>query len=124
MERASEFRRLRAPQADGQKLIEPPWQELPAVVADNRLQLAKIDVDIQGRTATDLATTARRALVQNAIDYTSRYRDIADRLRNSLARAPLILSGHQPQLFHAGVWYKNFVLGGLGAIWMAWEFIC
>ncbi len=53
------------------------------------------------------------ALVQNAIDYTCRYRDVADRLRNSPARAPLILSGHQPQLFHAGVWYKNFVLGGL-----------
>jgi hypothetical protein len=26
---------------------------------------------------------------------------------------PYILAGHQPQLFHPGVWYKNFVLGGI-----------
>ncbi len=113
MERASEFRRLRAPQEDGQKLIEPPWHALPEVVADNRERLAQIDVDIQGRSVTDLAATARRALVQKAIEYSGRYRNVADRFRNSPAGAPLILSGHQPQLFHAGVWYKNFVLGGL-----------
>jgi hypothetical protein len=113
MERASEFRRLRAPQEDAQRLIDPPWAVLPEIVAGNRLQLAKIDVDIQGRTAADLAATARRALLQNAIDYTSRYRDVSDRARNSPASGSLILSGHQPQLVHAGVWYKNFVLGGL-----------
>ena len=33
MERASEFRRLRAPQEDGQKLIDPPWSALSEVVA-------------------------------------------------------------------------------------------
>jgi hypothetical protein len=113
MERASEFRRLRAPQEDGQKLIEPPWPELSAVVADNRLRLAASDVDVQGRTVRDLALTARRTLIKQAIEYTSRYRDVPDRFRNAPAGAPLILSGHQPQLFHAGVWYKNFVLGGL-----------
>ncbi|HEX2475354.1 MAG TPA: hypothetical protein VHK01_11435, partial [Lacipirellulaceae bacterium] len=113
MERASEFRRLRAPQEDGQKLIEPPWPALPDVVADNRERLAQIDVDIQGRTVCDLAASARRALIQRAVDYTGRYRDVTDRFRNSPASAPLIFSGHQPQLFHAGVWYKNFVLGGL-----------
>jgi hypothetical protein len=26
---------------------------------------------------------------------------------------PFLLSGHQPELFHPGVWYKNFVLGSL-----------
>ncbi|HEY3392210.1 MAG TPA: hypothetical protein VGK58_05865 [Lacipirellulaceae bacterium] len=113
MERASEFRRLRAPQEDGQKLIDPPWSALSEVVADNRQRLAQVDVDIQGRSAADLAATARHALIHQAANYTSLYRDVADRLRNPSAGAPLVLSGHQPQLFHAGVWYKNFVLGGL-----------
>ena len=71
----------------GKSSLSRLGQELPEVVADNRQQLAKIDVDMQGRTATDLANTARRALVQKAIDYTSRYRDVADRLRNSPAGA-------------------------------------
>jgi hypothetical protein len=113
MERASEFRRLRAPQEDGQKLIDPPWSALPEIVADNRRRLAQIDVDIQGRSLSDLAASARRALIRQAADYTGEYRDVADTLRNTPAGAPLILSGHQPQLFHPGVWYKNFVVGGL-----------
>jgi hypothetical protein len=113
MERASEFRRLRAPQEDAQKLIDPPWSALSEVVADNRQRLAQLDIDIQGRGASDLAATARHALIQQAAEYTRPYRDVADRLRNPSAGAPLVLSGHQPQLFHSGVWYKNFVLGGL-----------
>lgn len=28
---------------------------------------------------------------------------------------PILLAGHQPQLFHPGVWFKNFVLGSLAA---------
>jgi hypothetical protein len=28
--------------------------------------------------------------------------------------APFVLAGHQPQLFHAGVWFKNFALSSLG----------
>ena len=37
--------------------------------------------------------------------------NLADRA--SSAAAPLVLSGHQPELVHPGVWYKNFLLGQL-----------
>src|SRR5688572_6442578 len=115
MERASEFHSLRAPHEDGQKLIAPPWSVLPEVVATNRQRLAESDYDLQGRSVGELADTGRLALLKQAIAYTSEYRGIPDRL-NSIqlnADTPCILSGHQPQLFHPGVWYKNFVLGGL-----------
>jgi hypothetical protein len=53
-------------------------------------------------------------LVDRATEYTRQYRDVATtRGAHKLADTPFILSGHQPQLFHPGVWYKNFVLGGL-----------
>jgi hypothetical protein len=115
MDLASEFRSLRAPQEDGQKLIHPPWRSLPEVAAANRQQLALADCDLQGQRLTILGASARQALVQRAIDYTSRYRNVSNELFRlaSIADTPLILSGHQPQLFHPGVWYKNFVLGGL-----------
>jgi hypothetical protein len=47
---------------------------------------------------------------------TANYRDVPQRWRNleAIAQVPFVLSGHQPQLFHPGVWYKNFVLGALG----------
>ena len=116
MEQASESRSLRAPQGDGQTLVEPPLPSLPEVVATNRRLFAQSEYDLQGRSLSDLAGSARRALVERAIAYTSNYRDVPDRLRGlaHVADAPFLLSGHQPQLFHPGVWYKNFVLGTLG----------
>jgi hypothetical protein len=143
MEQAQGIRSLRAPQADGQKVIEPPLATLPQVVAANREQLAHIDYDVQGRSLAELSSSARRRLVERAIAYTLQYRDVPERLRRFDALAnlaegargrglgtesntriripqplapsppPFILAGHQPQLFHPGVWYKNFVLGSL-----------
>lgn len=115
MERATEFRRLRAPQGDGQTLIDPSWPTLPEVVANNREQLAAAQYDVQGRSLAELSRGARHALWKCAVAYTGQYRDVPERWQNfdSLAGAPFILSGHQPEMFHPGVWYKNFVLGGL-----------
>lgn len=115
MEHASGFRSLRAPQGDGQTVIEPPWLALPEVVAENRQHLAQVEYDVQGRSLTELAASARHLLLKRATAYTSQYRDVPDRVRNqsSIGGAPFLLSGHQPQLFHPGVWYKNFVLGAL-----------
>jgi hypothetical protein len=115
MELASEFRSLRAPQDDGQKLIYPRWSSLPEVVETNRRQLSHADCDLQGRRLSMLSASARQTLFDRAIDYTGGYRDVSQRVLKlaSSTHTPFVLSGHQPQLFHPGVWYKNFVLGGL-----------
>jgi hypothetical protein len=110
---------LRAPQGDGQTLVEPPLTSLPKIVADNRDRLARVDYDVQGRSLAELSASGRRSLLHKSTEYTSRYRNVPDRLRHALTsghalgRIPFILAGHQPQLFHSGVWYKNFVLGSL-----------
>ncbi|MEX2092877.1 MAG: hypothetical protein WD971_09380 [Pirellulales bacterium] len=112
MAEAAEYRRLRAPQDDGQTLVEPPRPMLGGVIARNRMHLASLVYDVQGRSLAELAASARRSLVDQALAHTSRYRDVSPRHREAARTGgPLILSGHQPQLFHAGVWYKNFVLG-------------
>jgi hypothetical protein len=123
IEQPATFRRYRAPQEDGQTLFEPSWSELPAVATANRQQLAAATrLEIQGRTLTDLSLGARRRLLEQSIAYTGQYRDLSESISNLKSRlrfgiqgppAPIILSGHQPQLYHAGVWYKNFVLGAL-----------
>ena len=56
----------------------------------------------------NLAEEARSELVQAAWAYTRSYRDIERPVDKPGTR--LILAGHQPQLFHPGVWFKNFVL--------------
>ena len=114
MAEAAPYRRFRAPQEDGQTLVEPPRATLGAVVARNRAHLTSLDCEIQGKSLKELAASARQSLVEHAVEYTRRYREVSRRhLAAQQAGGPIILSGHQPQLFHAGVWYKNFVLGSL-----------
>jgi hypothetical protein len=108
---AREYRRFRAPPEDGQTLVDPPRPTLARVVTRNRGELAQLHYDVQGRALAELAASARRSLVQQALAFTSRYRDVSSRhIQAAQNGGPIILSGHQPQLFHAGVWYKNFVL--------------
>lgn len=115
MDCAKEFRSLRAPQRDGQTLVDPGYEVLPETVTRNIERLADANYDVQGRSLAELSAAARRNLIEFAYAYSSQYRDVPDRWQTfeSLGGGPFILSGHQPEMFHPGVWYKNFVLGGL-----------
>jgi hypothetical protein len=116
MERAKEYRALRAPAGDGETVIDPPLVEVPGAVERNRAELSLHgQYDLQGRPLVDLSTEARAELFVKALRYTSQYRNIAQRWLavSPVTAKPFVLSGHQPELFHPGVWYKNFVLGSL-----------
>jgi len=113
MAEAAQYRRLRAPRETGQTLVEPPRDALAELVARNRQHAATLDYDLQGRSLRELAASARRTLLEAAATYTSQYRDAPRISVAEAAHRPLVLSGHQPQLFHPGVWYKNFVVGRL-----------
>src|SRR5262249_19040708 len=72
------------------------------------------DVQILGAPLDTFAAQARRELVRLAQHYTQQYLDLPTAV-DKTAEPALILAGHQPQLFHAGVWYKNFVLSSVAA---------
>ena len=98
---------LNAPKEDGAKLIEPPLRLAKEMVAANQRVLNGYDV--QGRTFTDLAREAHDCLFTEALRYTRSYRDVVVPAQP----AKFILAGHQPEMFHPGVWLKNFVLARL-----------
>ena len=108
-----EYKRLRAPRGHGESLIDPPWAELDGCVRDNQARIREFHGDVQGRSWQQLRREARRELLQAARGYTGEYRDLPEFA--SAADRPLLLAGHQPELFHAGVWFKNFALSSLGA---------
>jgi hypothetical protein len=108
-----EYKRLRAPRGHGESLIDPPWAELARCVQENDSRLRQCCGDLQGRSWTQLRREARQELLHAARGYTAEYRDVPEIA--SLADRPLLLAGHQPELFHAGVWFKNFALSSLGA---------
>lgn len=92
-------RRLRAPTADGAALIEPPLAQVPALIERNR----KIGAEFEARTGI------RRKVARFAVINGSR-----EQARFDLER-PIILTGHQPELFHPGVWFKNFLASAIAA---------
>lgn len=108
---AIQYRPLRAPQGHGSKLLEPPLHEAPRLVAENRTLQAQCLYDWQGQTLAELAAAARRELLELAQAYTRSYRDTAS--PPLPPDAPILLTGHQPELYHPGVWFKNFALSSV-----------
>lgn len=105
-------RRLRAPQEDRSTLIDPPLGAVGDVLAENQRLAAVRDYDLQGQPLGQVAADARRQLIDAAYDYTRGYRDV-ERPRST---ERVLLAGHQPVLFHPGVWFKNFTLAALGNV--------
>jgi hypothetical protein len=104
-------RRIRAPREHGQALIEPARGEIAAILTGNR-KLSSHKLPRSKHLADGFVGQARRDLIAAAADHTRQYRDIA---ALPDVTAPLLMAGHQPELFHAGVWFKNFLLSSLGA---------
>ena len=111
MGEACQRRHLRAPAEDGGTLVDPPLSAVGELIEHNAQAAATCDYDIGGRPLSRLAGDARRELLEAAWDYTRAYRDVP--LPSRDGATPVLVAGHQPQLFHPGVWFKNFVLSAL-----------
>jgi hypothetical protein len=111
-------RRTYSPPAEsGARLIEPPVVPGPgtgsieALVDNNRLLRAALDPRIGDMRLFELVAATRREVLMVASEYTGHYRDVhrPSDMADWIAR-PLIVGGHQPELFHPGVWLKNAAL--------------
>jgi hypothetical protein len=100
-------RRLRAPSTDGALLAEPPLGFAGGQAAANATRLSAWDYDFQGRRASWLRTQIRREILELARGFLRRHGLHATETAGG-AETPLIVTGHQPELFHPGVWVKNF----------------
>jgi hypothetical protein len=120
---APEYQAYRACDENHTALIQPP-------LSDSEL-LLKSNLSLQHSSSVDaefwdsLRHRARRQLLADACHYTSAYRDLPTFLNAPLnavaeavptagetttAQVPIVMAGHQPTLFHPGVWFKNFAL--------------
>ncbi len=106
-------RRSRAPGEHGATLIDPPASSVGRLLARNVAINRQRKCEIFGQSLNALADEARAHLVEHALKYTRAYRDVARGVPNEIARPTIFASGHQPQLFHPGVWAKNFALSRL-----------
>ncbi len=100
------YRTYRAPRENGEALIEPALADCSRLLASNRANSAAWTFDLCGVPFDEVRQAARDELVRDAVRYTSAYRQVIDLPPD----AAIVMAGHQPTLFHPGVWFKNFVL--------------
>ncbi len=109
---------LEVPRADATVLAIPDLDEALSVARDNSDQFADEAIgaiDVQGRPLGRLRDWARATAVERAKAFTGPSGTLGDSLGDVDATAPLIVPGHQPALYHPGVWAKNFASAGIAA---------
>ena len=98
--------RLRAPAEDGGVVAWPDLPQALDLAETNRRLLDKLVVPGISR-----AEGRQEVLVASA-----HYHGAArEPIRAVDAAGPIFMAGHQPELFHPGVWIKNYALAGLAA---------
>jgi len=108
-----------APEQSGGRLIDPPVvpsadapaDSIETLIDNNRLLRAAFNTRIGDLRLWELVAATRREVLTVASEYTSNYRDIErpSDMADWIAR-PIVMGGHQPELFHPGVWLKNSAL--------------
>ncbi len=104
--------RLRAPANDGDILVVPPLAQTGELLDVNRGRQPSAEQMLLGRGWTELRRLARAELVE-AAKRGAEHVSSPERDTPSKVEGPLFLAGHQPELFHPGVWVKNFALAGM-----------
>ena len=122
LERAWNRAPVHAPRGDESLLAVPPLADAAEIARRNHALLQDSSRDIQGRPLAHVRSWARREIYRAARDYTAELlggdaapvggRGLSD---DELSQAPFFVGGHQPTLFHPGVWVKNFAVHRLAA---------
>lgn len=107
-ESAVRYRRLRAPQHNGETFFDPPLITARQTLIDNVERRASREHDVGGRSLQEISAAARAFLIEEARAYTTRYRDVDEAPK--VKDASIVVTGHQPELYHPGVWIKTFAL--------------
>ncbi|MBX3421591.1 MAG: hypothetical protein KF752_08555 [Pirellulaceae bacterium] len=105
------------PREHGGTLVSPPVEQLTEIIRNQayRGRNSPPEVYYCGRSLADLRGAARASLLALAREYTASYLPTLATL-SELSNRPIIMSGHQPELFHCGVWFKNFLLSRLAQV--------
>lgn len=101
---------LRVPRDDQSVLTHPPLDNLLPAIDENRNLARDADIWVQGKPLSTLQIEMRSAVLDAAASYTQQ---LSGNTLTVGTPETLIVGGHQPALFHAGVWVKNFAINAL-----------
>lgn len=121
---------IRAPRGDETLCAVPDLADAAELARRNNDRLQSLPQEIQGRSLADVRDWARREVFRAARKYTAGWTDWCDTTAGDQAPSGgpevrptggdkddppefFFVSGHQPTLYHPGVWVKNFVVSEL-----------
>lgn len=117
LERPWSREHVHAPRADETFVAAPPLARAIELARRNSAGLATGLADVQGRKLTALREWTRREVYRAAREYTTGLLEGARAEEVGLppetaaiGESLIFVGGHQPTLFHPGVWVKNFVV--------------
>jgi hypothetical protein len=97
-------------------LLEPSAGVVHDLLRANHSRLTAWDYDFQGKRANRLREQVRSELLETSLAFLKRHGLELERRHGDASAAPfvpLVVTGHQPELFHPGVWIKNFAAGAI-----------
>ncbi|MCA9072409.1 MAG: hypothetical protein KDA84_25970 [Planctomycetaceae bacterium] len=102
---------LKIPRSDETLFARPELPSAAPLASRNCHLLRHADVNLQGRSLLELRQSARQEILELARNYTGQLLGESDLPKP--VEGLLFCSGHQPALFHPGVWVKNFAIHAL-----------
>lgn len=103
--------RAELPAGHGELVAQPAYSEWSALVEANRDAAASWEFDVAGLAAAEMRDLVRREALDAARVFSARL-GVAVREPGEPG-APVVATGHQPELYHPGVWIKDFLLDRL-----------
>ena len=103
-------RRPVVPAGHGELLEQPSYSEWREALEANLTAISGWSFQVAGVGAKALRESAREELLAQASTFSARLGVPVRPHSAAEMRAPLIVTGHQPDLYHPGIWVKNFLL--------------
>lgn len=95
------------PRGHGEVLTRPPYDSWAALMRSNADAAGGWDFQVAGRPARELREQARREVLESAAQFSAR---LGVPVMKAEAPRLIAMTGHQPDLYHPGVWAKDFLL--------------
>jgi hypothetical protein len=97
-----------APTVDGELLVEPPFDAWAALARANADSAASWTFGVAGMDARDVRALARAEALAAATGFCARLGIPTRPVEGEPGL--IVMTGHQPELYHPGVWAKDFLL--------------
>ena len=99
--------RTTIPTGHGEVLAEPAYEQWAALIQDNVTRSRDWTFELCGEPVSAVRAQARAEALERAREFSAR---LGVPVRDASTQDLLVVTGHQPEIYHPGIWIKDFLL--------------